>query len=830
MNACDLCGLPAGRHPLERRFPGGVRAFCCLGCTNVYSILHESGVLESGIDFRDTELFQESLRLGLISSGATRQKETVPDDAEQRETVYHLTGMWCSSCAWLIEHALQSERGLLSAEVMFASDLVKVKYCPQYLPPGRIVSRIAALGYRATEYTGQSTADGAERKDLLLRIGVAGFLWLNVMTLSLVIYASYWEAISESARRVVPFVLMALTTPAVFYSAWPILRSAWTGARHLTLRMEALLAVGILAAYAYSGVQAFAGGKHYYFDTACAIITLVLLGKLLERGAKEKTAQAISLLYRMMPSKARLLVSGVEKFVSIDALQRGMIFVVKPGERIPADGRVVAGASHVDESVITGESAPLAKQPESDVICGSLNTGGVLEVRATRVGASSTLNQIIRSVESAMTSRSHVERTVDRVSRAFAPFVIALAVATYAGWSLAGMDSAGALMRAIAVLVIACPCALGLATPLAITAAVGAASRRGILVSDSRVLETVRRVDVAILDKTGTVTEGDFRVVGIAPEAATESLAAVASIESYSEHPLGRAVARRAAELDLSLPPARDISIHKGMGISGVVAGSRIWIGNRRLMRECGGAIATHLESRAAAWEARGHTVAFFASEGTAIGAIAMGDSVRPDAARLVEDLRRRGIHTALISGDARSTTTSIASAIGVDDHQSEALPDEKLQCIRRYQAAGKIVAMLGDGINDAPALAAADLGIALGSGADLAMHAASVVLMTPALDRVTEVFDLAGDTLRVVKRNLFWAFFYNTAGITLAIAGILTPILAAAAMVLSSLSVIGNSLRLSRRFAPPKVRQTTPSARRPPARHSNDQVNLIAD
>jgi len=261
MNACDLCGLPAGRHPLERRFPGGVRAFCCLGCTNVYSILHESGVLESGIDFRDTELFQESLRLGLISSGATRQKETVPDDAEQRETVYHLTGMWCSSCAWLIEHALQSERGLLSAEVMFASDLVKVKYCPQYLPPGRIVSRIAALGYRATEYTGQSTADGAERKDLLLRIGVAGFLWLNVMTLSLVIYASYWEAISDNARRVVPFVLMALTTPAVFYSAWPILRSAWTGARHLTVRMEALLAVGILRSDVISGSSAIHHGR-----------------------------------------------------------------------------------------------------------------------------------------------------------------------------------------------------------------------------------------------------------------------------------------------------------------------------------------------------------------------------------------------------------------------------------------------------------------------------------------------------------------------------------------------------------------------------------------
>jgi heavy metal translocating P-type ATPase len=381
----------------------------------------------------------------------------------------------------------------------------------------------------------------------------------------------------------------------------------------------------------------------------------------------------------------------------------------------------------------------------------------------------------------------------------FAPAVIAIALGTFGVCSMAGMDSPAALMRAIAVLVIACPCALGMATPLAITAAVGAASRRGILVSDSRVLETVRRVDVAILDKTGTVTEGDFRVVASFPPDVASFLDGVGSIEQYSEHPLGRAITRRAAELGVTPQPARDIMVHRGMGISGVSAGARVWVGNRRLMEECVGPIGAELSAQAYTWQCEGLTVAFFACNGLVAGALAMGDAIRPDAVLLVEELKRRGIRTVLISGDSRSATAAVAEAAGIDEFQAEVLPDGKLECVRRYQAAGQIIAMVGDGVNDAPALAAADLGVALGSGTDLAMQAAPVVLMTPALDRVLEVFDIGRDTWRVVRQNLFWAFFYNAAGIMLAVAGVLTPILAAGAMVLSSLSVIANSLRLSR-------------------------------
>ena len=527
---CDLCGLPSGQHPLERTVEGQSRSFCCLGCLNVYMILLESGVMAAGTDFRESEVYRQSLKLGLISNRQQARVE-IPDGAETREATYRLSGLWCASCGWLIEHALSAEAGVVSAEVLFASDLLKVKYCPQYLPPGRISESVARMGYRAEDYGVESSADRRERRDLLLRIGVAAFLWMNVMVLSLVIYASYWEAISETARRVVPLVLAALTAPAIFYSAWPVLRIAWLGLKNFTLRMEALLALGILAAFFYSLGQAILGGKHYYFDTACAIITLVLLGKLLERGAKERTAQAIKLLYRMMPNKARIVDAGREHFVAVEALEPGSRFLVKAGERIPADGVVLAGESHVDESIVTGESQPRAKSVGSAVIGGSLNSGSVLEIRATHTAGESALAEIIRGVERAMASRAPIERVVDRAARIFVPLVVVLSLATLAGGLGLGLAAPEALMRAIAVLVIACPCALGIATPLAITAAVGAASRRGILIRESRILEEAGQSDVLILDKTGTVTEGDFRLLGWWPgELRLDMVAAVEAL------------------------------------------------------------------------------------------------------------------------------------------------------------------------------------------------------------------------------------------------------------------------------------------------------------
>ena len=791
---CALCGLPCGAHPAES---SGL-AFCCPGCLNVHTILGASGVIGSGQDFRATGLFKRSLELGLISrpSPGTSDPAAAPIPAtETRELLFHVNGMWCTSCAWLIERALLSERGVVSADVIFASDLVRVRYNPQALPPSRIAASIDSLGYRAEECRGlDGRREDTVRKDLLLRMGVAGFLWMNVMTFSLVVYASYFESVNEAARRMIPFVLMGLSVPAVFWSAQPILRAAFFGIRRGVIRVEALLALGILAAWGYSSYQAFTGGNRIYFDTACAIVTLLLAGKLMEHGAKLKTARAVELLYRMMPRKARVIREGQERFVSIEALQSGMLFLVKPGERIPADGVVQEGESHVDESIVTGESMPIARRAGDAVVGGSLNTGGVLKVRAGAVGTQSTLSQIIRSVEAALASRSDLERTVDRAARAFVPAVIGIALAAFAvlGWIL---DPGTALVRAIAVLVIACPCALGIATPLALTGAVGLASRKGILVNDVRVLETIRGVHVMLLDKTGTVTEGKFELTGTAGD--MEVLGAVASLEASSEHPIGQALTRWARASGIAVEEASGIRVRQGSGIEGVVGDREVFAGNRALVLQRAALAPVEFEQQGREWESLGYTVVFFGEGRTVSGVLAFGDRVRADAVALIGDLRRRRIRTVLVSGDSTATTSAVAAAIGLGDFRAEVPPGGKAAVVREFQESGLVVAMAGDGINDAPALAQADLGIALGSGSDLAMKAAPMVLMNNSLARLPEAFELAGHTFAVVRQNLFWALVYNAAGISLAIAGILNPIMAAAAMVLSSLSVIANSLRI---------------------------------
>jgi heavy metal translocating P-type ATPase len=784
---CTLCGLPSGEAP-----------FCCAGCENVHAILVESGVVATGQNFRDTDLFQRSLKLGLISNASEGAGQTpVPQDAETREAVFHIGGMWCASCGWLIEHSLTSVRGIAAAEVMFTSDLLKVRYCPRYVPRERIVERVASLGYRAEEYTGSSAPADAERKDLLLRTGIAAFLSMNVMTFSLVVYASYFEPITASYSRYIPFLLMALATPSVFYCEAPVLRIAWAGARAGRLRMESLLAMGILMAYGYSAVETFRGGHRVYFDTACAIVTLVLTGKVIERGAKARAMRALTLLHRLMPSKARIIDNGQdgrERFVSVEALQPGAVFRVKSGERVAADGIVLEGRSHADESVLTGESAPVPKTVGDSVVSGSINTGGVLEIRVTRAGADSTLERIVRTVEQAAASRTNVERSVDRVARLFIPAVLALAVITFAIWQVHTGRPGTALMHSIAVLVIACPCALGIATPLALSTAVASAGRRGILVSDTRVLETIRGVHTVILDKTGTATLGEFALLESAGD--TSRMAELAAVEAWSEHPVARALVGQAdpegtPPANNFLPRASDVTVFPGRGIAGSVNGTRYFLGNRALMEE--------LSARYADVPQLAGSVVWFGWEDEVRGALSFGERVRPETAPLCADLHRRGIRTMLLSGDTCDATAAIARQIGADEWVAEARPERKVAIVRELQQQGKVVAMIGDGVNDAPSLAQADLGIALSSGADIAMQAAPLVLMGRSLTAVTETLDLARRTFAIVRQNLFWAFAYNVVGITLAMAGVLNPILAAAAMVLSSLSVIGNSRRLAR-------------------------------
>lgn len=798
---CRLCGLETG---------DSAQRFCCPGCENVFAILTESGVLGEGVDPRDTELFRRSLAAGLVSDRSGGQ----PAPPEPRlegtvELALHVDGMWCASCAWLIERSLRQSRGVVSADVLFASDLVRVRYDPRFLPPSGIRAGIERLGYRAREYRGAGDAAGStdrfqtQRRDLQLRLGVAAFVWLNVMTLSMIFYVGYFESVASSMRRYIPQLLIALTAPAVFYSAWPILRAAGRSARAGALRMESLLALGILAAYGYSSALALTGGgAHYYFDIACAIVTFVLAGKLMESGAKEKTARAVTLLFGMMPRKARLTEGGVERFVAVERLTPGTRFFVKPGERIPADGVVAEGTSLVDESVITGESRPVARGPGSLVVGGSLNTSAALLVTAGNTGGEGTLARMVAAVEAALSTRASIEQTVDRISRLFIPGVIAISLATFVLWAWLGGDPAAGFLHGLSVLVIACPCALGIATPLAISTAVGAASRHGILVNHAAALENAGAIDTVVFDKTGTVTEGRFAAAGFhAPGISeTEALRRVAPLEAASEHPIAQAIVARAAELGLRASPASNVERLAGMGL----ATDDVFAGNARLVEfATGRAVPEELAAAAAAWQRQGLTAVWFGWDGETRGVIALGDPLRRGAREAVDQLNRRGLETVILSGDSLATTGAAAEALGAKAFYAEVLPQDKAAFIAGLQAQGRRVAMVGDGMNDAPALAQATLGIAMGSGTALAMQAAPVVLMTPSLDKVAATFDLARRTVRTTRRNLFWAFFYNAAGITLAASGYLNPIVAAAAMILSSLSVTVQSSRLAR-WSPP--------------------------
>jgi heavy metal translocating P-type ATPase len=819
---CGLCDLPCTAGPLVRQYEGKEVPFCCMGCANVYAILLESGVIASGQNLRETEVFRRSLELGLISRREEKQKNPALDpNAPTEEMLLQVNGMWCSACSWLIEHALVGLPGVISAEVYFASDLAKVRYCPQYLPPEKISARIDRLGYKASVYTGETSAAKGEIHDLLMRLGVAAFLWANIMAFSTILYVGYFEKIAASANQYLPYLLLVLATPLVFYSAYPILRSAFMGLRNGQIRMEALLSMGILTAYFFSAVQTLRGQTHLYFDTAAAIVALVLTGKLIERVAKERAARSLALLYRFMPKKVRLLSGGSERFITIEALTPGQIFVVKVGERIPADGVIDEGESYCDESLLSGESTPIAKHIGAAVASGSLNVGGVIHVRASRTGDESALAQIIHQVEHALSTRAPIERTVDRISRLFVPGVIVLALASFFILFFLHAGVEVALMRATTILVIACPCALGLATPLAITAAVGNASQSGLLIRDSAVLESMGKIDTVVMDKTGTLTHGDFRLTDFVfvlenspeivagkfanPDAAEElvlreRIAMLAAIESYSEHLLGRAVVDWARNVNARLSEASEVEVLKGEGIRGKVEGRNLFIGNRRIVESSAAQIDDELEKLATSWQEVGRTVAYFGWDGTVKGAFGFGDQVKSGAREMIENLRARGMSVSIVSGDAWATTRFVAQQIGVESCVAEATPGEKSRIVEELQRAGKRVAVIGDGVNDAPALAQAEIGIALGTGAQIAMSAAPVVLVSGRLARIESAFDLAAKTTRIVKQNLFWAFFYNIFGITLALYGVLNPILAAAAMLLSSVSVIANSMRLSKR------------------------------
>ncbi|WP_122581267.1 heavy metal translocating P-type ATPase [Pseudomonas viridiflava] len=710
-----------------------------------------------------------------------------------------ISGMTCASCAGRVERALAKVPGVNSVTVNLANERAHVQVQPQ-TDPQTLINAVSHAGYSATllqdervEADRKADTLHRERWALLLAILLAVPLVVPMLLSPLGVH---W--------MLPAWAQAALATPVQFILGARFYVAAWKAVRSGAGNMDLLVAIGTSAGYGlslYQWLTAEPGtAPHLYFEASAVVIALVLLGKYLESRAKRQTASAILALEALRPDRALRVVDGVEQEVAISELQLEDRVLVKPGERFPVDGDVIEGHSHADEALITGESLPVAKEPGDRVTGGAINGEGRLLVRTTALGSETVLARIIRLVEDAQTGKAPIQRLVDRVSQVFVPVVLLIAFITLAGWLLADASLEVALINAVTVLVIACPCALGLATPTAIMAGTGVAARHGILIKDAEALERAHEVTAVVFDKTGTLTSGTPRITNmIALEGNEEQLLQRAgALQRGSEHPLAKAVLDVCHEWQLKLDEIENSHALSGRGIAGTVQGHELVLGNRRLLEESGLPMGDLAES-ARIWEAEGRTLSWLierAPDPHVIGLFAFGDSLKPGTDEAVRELNARGITSHLLTGDNRGSAQVVAKALGIHDVHAEVLPADKSATVMQLKS-HNVVAMVGDGINDAPALAAADIGIAMGSGTDVAMQAAGITLMRGDPRLVPAALDISRRTYAKIRQNLFWAFVYNLIGIPLAAFGYLNPVLAGAAMALSSVSVVSNALLL---------------------------------
>ena len=727
-------------------------------------------------------------------------------------------GMTCASCVGRVEKALRRLPGVADAQVNLAAEGARVTAAG--LTADDIVRAVEAAGYTARPRVAETAAatareaerDKASRREAV-RVGVAAALSLPLVAPML---------LAPFGLDAMPpgWAQLLLATPVQFWLGWRFYVAGWKAVRAGTGNMDLLVALGTTAGWGLSTWMLLAASfgphaghaPHLYYEASAVVITLVLLGKWLEGRAKRQTTGAIRALMALRPERARVRRDGAEVDLAAAEVRVGDRVVVRPGERIPVDGRVVEGASQVDESLITGESLPVAKQPGDAVTGGAINGDGLLLVETTATGAEGTLARIIRLVEDAQAAKAPIQHLVDRVSAVFVPVVLAIALVTLLGWLAAGATAEAAIVNAVAVLVIACPCALGLATPAAIMAGTGVAARAGILIKDAQALELAHRVDTVAFDKTGTLTEGRPSVVAAEPHGIgrAELLRLAAAVQAGSEHPLARAVLAAVAAEGIAPPPASDMRAIPGRGAAATVAGRALQLGSRRLMEEAGVDTAP-LRDAADRLAGEGRTVSWLADAGTRdlLGLLAFGDAVKANAVLAVSRLRDAGVRTIMLTGDNAGSARAAAALLRVDDVVADVLPQDKAAAVADLRRGGHVVAMVGDGVNDAPALAAADVGIAMATGTDVAMHTAGITLMRGEPMLVADAIAVSRRTYAKIRQNLFWAFAYNVVGIPLAAFGLLSPVIAGAAMALSSVSVVSNALLL-RRWRPESGQRRT--------------------
>ncbi len=743
--------------------------------------------------------------------------------SELKKTTLPLLGMTCTNCANTIQRQLNKLEGVNEATVNFASEKASVTYMPNVVGHDQLVAVVRKAGFDVVEAVdgedGEAAARDAEIRHQWKRLTVGVIFTLPLFLLSMTRDFGFLGAWSHQTW--VNWFFFALATPVQFYVGWDYYVGAYKSLRNGSANMDVLVAMGSSVAYFYSVAVLVALttgsstlGMHVYFETSAMIITLIVIGKLLEARAKGHTSEAIKKLIGMQPKTARVIRNGEQTDIPIEAVLVGDTVIVRPGEKIPVDGMVIDGHSSVDESMITGESLPVTKKVGDEAIGATINKQGLLRIEATRVGKETALAQIIKLVEQAQGSKAPIQRVVDQVSAYFVPIVIVIALVIFGVWIAMGAGFVPALIRLVAVLVIACPCAMGLATPTSIMVGVGKGAEKGILFKNSAALEQAHKLTAVVLDKTGTITRGEPAVtdVIVAGQDGSQSyyLALAASAESGSEHPLGESIVRSATNQGLTLSDPKEFENIAGHGIVATVDGQRVLVGNRRLMEQQQVAL-NGLEARADKLQQQAKTAMWLAVDGQAKAIIAVADTIKEGSREALQSMHDQGLIVVMMTGDNESTAQAIAAEVGIDRVFAEVMPGDKADYVASLQQEGHKVVMVGDGINDAPALARADVGMAIGTGTDVAMETADVTLMRGDLRSVPQAISLSRATMRNIKQNLAWAFGYNIALIPIA-AGVLapfvwapdflrqlSPILAAGAMAFSSISVVGNALRLRR-------------------------------
>ena len=821
---CDLCGLRLRHGNITVTFAGKSYAFCCMGCRQVFNILLEATDAGDPQMFKETDLFKQCREQGIIPeseadlASRTMTSETdfsTPADADKfqpedtaagsPENVLSLNlkigNMWCPACAWLIDETLKKTSGILDSSSNFSTDRIQLHFNPVQISPTRIIRTIGKLGYNAA--VPEESGDALGGKKEFLRFAISAVLTMNIMMLSYALYAGFFTEFTRDTVYKLSWPAFIMATIVLAYGGFEFFKKAWSGLTHAVFSMETLIIIGSLSAYFYSTVNLFSGGIHLYYDTAAMLITLVLLGKILESRAKSRVLESLEFFFSLKPKKVRLSTDQYPegRYVAVEQLAKKDLFCVGESEIIAADGRIISGTASVDETSLTGEPLPVFRKAGDRVRSGTRIIKGSIKVRAEKIGEDSTLGQMMEIIEKTLMTKTPLEGKTDAVLQWFVPVIIALSVGTAVACLLTGYSYEESILRAVTVMVISCPCALGIAIPLARVAGISIAGKKGILVRNFSAFEQAEKINAFVFDKTGTVTEGKWNlleILPVAPVTADEALALAAGLETKSDHFIALEIMRQANNNKIRPAPVGNIKSDEN-GLSGDKAGQRIKIGSAAFLAQEFDR-QDLFQAKKFSNDQTKHSRVYLAVDGQPAAVFIFGDSLRNDVSTTVEKLRDHGYRLALVSGDGDQATRAIGDKIGIKESYGDKLPREKAAFVRAWQKQGARVAMVGDGINDAPALVQADLSMAVHSGGQLSKEAADITLMRAETGQIIDFLNFAKQVNKKITQNLYFTFLYNAIGIPIAMSGLLNPLVAVTAMLLSSLSVTGNTLMLVRR------------------------------